>query len=112
MWSTDPEATKYRGISRLQAARLEIIVDLQKMVEDVLNRSKALPQNIVFFRDGVSEGEFEIVRHEIAAIKGTFNAGYFVVTHLTISAAFMAVAMERKVISPNFKLTFIVVGKR
>lgn len=36
--------------------------------------SNNLPQRIVFFRDGVSEGEFAIVRdRELNAMKGTFH---------------------------------------
>lgn len=59
----------------LQSPHQEIISDLRSMVCTAIcsygDASKAAPRKIVFFRDGVSEGEFETVRSfEIKAIKG------------------------------------------
>ena len=63
----------------------EMIHDLDKMVKDLLNvhmkkNKNVFPQRIVFFRDGVSEGQFPLVlRHEINKIRNacqTIEAGY------------------------------------
>ncbi|CAI0398011.1 unnamed protein product [Linum tenue] len=79
-----PEVTKYRGIVSAQA-RGEIILDLYKedparggapggMIRDLLlafyksNRIK--PHRILFYRDGVSEGQFfQVLLHEVDAIR-------------------------------------------
>ena len=72
----------------MQAPRVEIIEDLQAMVEEAINNFslvnnlKRPPQKIVFFRDGVSEGEYDkVAAIEIKAIKGMFQeiCGLFVV---------------------------------
>ena len=52
----------------------EMIHDLDKMVLDLLgeyyNKNKQFPKKIVFFRDGVSEGQFSLVlRFEINKIR-------------------------------------------
>jgi eukaryotic translation initiation factor 2C len=52
----------------------EMIHDLDKMVLDLLkehhNKNKMFPKRIVFFRDGVSEGQFSLVlRFEINKIR-------------------------------------------
>lgn len=55
------------------------------------------PKHIIFFRDGVSEGEFRaVVDEELKAI----------------DAAVDVLWLERKLKDPKPKLTFIVVGKR
>lgn len=64
--SHDPKAFKYNICWRLQEPRLEIIEDLENIVYDQLmffyraNRQMK-PERIVFFRDGVSEGQFQMV---------------------------------------------------
>lgn len=75
VWSYDLYASKYMATTSLQSPHQEIITDLRSMVSAAIGRygdaSKAAPRKIVFFRDGVSEGEFETVRaFEIQAIKG------------------------------------------
>ncbi len=62
----------------------EMIHDLDKMVKDLLYehfiRNGKYPNRIVFYRDGVSEGQFPLVlRHEINKIRNscqTIHAGY------------------------------------
>ncbi|KAL0580091.1 hypothetical protein V5O48_001950 [Marasmius crinis-equi] len=96
VWSTDPEATKYSSTTRIQAPRLEYIADLQEMAEmairDFMTAHKVQPMRLIFFRDGVSEGEFETVaRQEIEAIESVWKT---------------------KNIKNPPKLTYIIVGKR
>ncbi|KAJ6500471.1 Piwi domain-containing protein [Mycena sanguinolenta] len=65
--SWDPRACQYGASVRLQRSRLEIIEDLEAMVLDALelfwrrNGCKYVPERIYYFRDGVSEGQFEAV---------------------------------------------------
>ncbi|KAF8455766.1 hypothetical protein BDZ91DRAFT_801275 [Kalaharituber pfeilii] len=66
----------YPGSLRLQESRLEMIEHLDDQVAERLkqyrakNPSKILPQKIIYFRDGVSEGEFKRVNtFELPLIK-------------------------------------------
>uniref|UniRef100_A0A803M6A6 Uncharacterized protein n=1 Tax=Chenopodium quinoa TaxID=63459 RepID=A0A803M6A6_CHEQI len=81
-----PEVTKYKGLVSAQAHREEIIQDLYKVVDDpvkgkvhsgmirellisFLRNTKQKPQRIIFFRDGVSEGQFsQVLLQELNAI--------------------------------------------
>ncbi|XP_043699782.1 protein argonaute 5 [Telopea speciosissima] len=82
-----PEVTKYRGLVCAQPHRQEIIQDLFKFVEDskrgrvatgmireqliAFRRStNRRPERIIFYRDGVSEGQFsQVLLHEMDAIR-------------------------------------------
>ncbi|KAI9076228.1 hypothetical protein K1719_041801 [Acacia pycnantha] len=82
-----PEVTKYRGIVSAQAHREEIILDLHKtyqdpdkgvvhggMIRELLvafyKSTKFKPDRIIFYRDGVSEGQFsQVLLHEMQAIR-------------------------------------------
>ncbi|KAJ4724979.1 Argonaute family protein [Melia azedarach] len=82
-----PEVTKYRGIVSAQAHREEIIQDLYKSFQDAqrglvhggmirelliaFRRSTGhKPHRIIFYRDGVSEGQFnQVLLHEMTAIR-------------------------------------------
>ncbi|KAL0947383.1 hypothetical protein HGRIS_013499 [Hohenbuehelia grisea] len=102
VFSHDVHAVQYAAISRVQQARQEIIEDLEEMVcEAVYNfgrKNKAAPARMVFFRDGVSEGEFQKVADtEITAIQNG------------VDKAFQKAGQQN---APRPKLTFIVVGKR
>lgn len=63
--SCDPKAFKYNFCWRLQPARQEIIVDLEQIVKEQLHffhkQTNQKPERIIFFRDGVSEGQFREV---------------------------------------------------
>jgi len=79
-----------------RAQAYEIILDLDKMFYDLLRQhfeiNKAFPKKVVFFRDGVSEGQFSLVlRYEINKIREACQK-----------------------ISPGYKpaITFIIVQKR
>lgn len=89
--------TRYASSVKIQKFfRQEIIQDLDKMLLDLLTayetNMNTLPDKIVFYRDGVSEGQFRIVYdEEVRLIKDTlakFRPGY------------------------KAKLTFIIVQKR
>ncbi|CAN4100830.1 unnamed protein product [Withania somnifera] len=82
-----PEVTKYRGIVSAQAHRKEIIMDLYTEKEDpkrgivrggmIMELLKAFrrstnmkPLRIIFYRDGVSEGQFnQVLLEEMDAIR-------------------------------------------
>ncbi|KAH9660349.1 protein argonaute 5 [Citrus sinensis] len=82
-----PEVTKYRGLVSSQAHNEEIIQDLYKSIKDPqrglvhggmirellidFRRSTNFkPHRIIFYRDGVSEGQFsQVLLHEMNAIR-------------------------------------------
>ncbi|TPX48755.1 hypothetical protein SeMB42_g00312 [Synchytrium endobioticum] len=86
----------YNSVIKCQGSRVEGISDLTASVMELLQNfqesSKVFPQRVVFFRDGVSEGQlFEVMTSEVRAFKQ---------------------ACERLNVSHDVKLTFIVVTKR
>lgn len=77
VFSYDQGATRYAALTEIQQPRVEIIESLQGMMERALGRfiefNKMPPKRLIFFRDGVSEGEYNTVATaELAAIKGMF----------------------------------------
>ncbi|TFY67158.1 hypothetical protein EVG20_g4046 [Dentipellis fragilis] len=99
--SYDRGFSKYMTSVSLQEPRTEIITDLTKMMFEAMKffYMKNQPMykfRIVFFRDGVSEGEYDqVVQYEIPAIQKAW-------------AQFIKPFKE----DPPLKLTYIVVGKR
>ncbi|KAL1449782.1 hypothetical protein WDU94_002257 [Cyamophila willieti] len=94
--SYDPAAFKYNMMWNMQDARVEIIEGLQIFVETQLRfffqANKRKPEHIIFYRDGVSEGQFQqVLGAELTAIKRACQA-----------------------IEPNYNppVTFLVVQKR
>ncbi|PSS32032.1 hypothetical protein PHLCEN_2v2209 [Hermanssonia centrifuga] len=93
--SYDPGATKYRTYIDAQLPRQEVIDRIDEMLKAAIENYQArhegvLPQTIVIYRDGVSEGEFwRINESEIAKIDAMLQ-----------------------VFNPKPSLVFIVVGKR
>ena len=78
VFSYDESATRYAALTEIQQPRVEIIESLQKMMERALGRfiefRKIPPKRIIFFRDGVSEGEYSTVATaELEAIQCKFN---------------------------------------
>ncbi|KAJ8494715.1 hypothetical protein ONZ45_g13146 [Pleurotus djamor] len=74
VFSVDRHGTQYRSVSQMQPPRVEAIHHLERMVEMALTTFRDLnlppPVNIVFYRDGLSEGEYRAVaQSEIEAIK-------------------------------------------
>ncbi|KAK3835053.1 MAG: Piwi domain-containing protein [Linnemannia gamsii] len=72
--SVDNKCGKYATAIRTQEARLETIQDLEGMVTELLRAfytvTKVQPARILFYRDGVSEGEFaKVLKEEVGAIR-------------------------------------------
>ncbi|CAG8640305.1 9527_t:CDS:10, partial [Ambispora leptoticha] len=72
--SMDAKASRYAAAIRVQTGREEIIADLINMVKDLLKTFYQTcgrkPDRILFYRDGVSEGQFQkILTDEIMAIR-------------------------------------------
>ncbi|GLB33868.1 putative argonaute family protein [Lyophyllum shimeji] len=101
--NVDSDTAKYIACCRVQTSRQEMIEDLEEMSNHVLTKyvgyrtavekkagAAAAPKRIIFYRDGVSEGQFkQVLEQELPALKR---------------------ACETQKINP--KITIIVVGKR
>ncbi|KAJ3182043.1 hypothetical protein HDU87_000383 [Geranomyces variabilis] len=86
--STDSKATKFRTFLSAQASRVEIIQDMERIMGEAIDafrlNLKTFPSRIIFFRDGVSSGQFREVREtEIAAIKRALAKRKLELTQLT-----------------------------
>ncbi|CAE6438640.1 unnamed protein product, partial [Rhizoctonia solani] len=66
--SVDSSFGQFPASLRLQQSKKEMITDLTDMMVERINafkaKNNALPQRILFFRDGVSEGQFLTVRDD------------------------------------------------
>ncbi|KAJ6547112.1 Piwi domain-containing protein [Mycena capillaripes] len=100
VYSWDPAAASYIAYSEVQPSRLEIIQNLQAMVKKAIiafGHKNVPPKQIIFYRDGVSEGEIPTVKMaEITAIK----------------KACQEVWTEMRQNTPLPTVTFVVVVKR
>ncbi|KOX67889.1 Protein argonaute-2 [Melipona quadrifasciata] len=72
--SHDPNAFQYNIEIRLQSPREEIISDLKQiMIKQLLHfyqKTGHKPRRLIFYRDGVSEGQLtQVIHHELFAIK-------------------------------------------
>ncbi|SJK96819.1 uncharacterized protein ARMOST_00065 [Armillaria ostoyae] len=98
----DSNGAQYASKTKPQLGRQEMIEDLRTMAADLLGlyishrknveKVSTLPKRLIFFRDGVSEGEFKRV--------------------LDLELPLLQAACADAGISPPPKITFIVVGKR
>jgi eukaryotic translation initiation factor 2C len=71
------------------------------------------PNRIIFYRDGVSEGQFKtVLEQEVDKIKGTPLSSLSLIVSYTYPSASLIAACTKLGISPVPKITFIVVGKR
>lgn len=74
--SHDPNGCKYNICWRLHKPKEEVIVDLKQIAKEQLlffyrENNGQKPHSIIFFRDGVSEGQFNAVHNkEIIALQG------------------------------------------
>ncbi|CAA3027822.1 argonaute 5 [Olea europaea subsp. europaea] len=86
-----PQVSTYRALVSAQSHREEIIQDLYKKTEDpnsgivhtgirrelliaFCKSTGCMPERIIFYRDGVSEGQFnQVLLHEMNAIQGIFR---------------------------------------
>ncbi|KAJ3070874.1 eukaryotic translation initiation factor 2C, 2 [Podochytrium sp. JEL0797] len=92
--SMDAKYAEYRAAIRVQGPRVEIIQDLKSMATEHLrqfqNRAKGrLPDRLLFFRDGVSEGQFgEVALQEVQNLKIALReagCGHCKVTFLVVN---------------------------
>ncbi|KAG0084009.1 Eukaryotic translation initiation factor 2C, partial [Podila epicladia] len=77
--SMDAKAARYATTVRVQTARTESIADLGGMVVELLKTFYQTcgqkPERILFYRDGVSEGQFaEVLRSEVASVRAACHA--------------------------------------
>ncbi|RXW24915.1 hypothetical protein EST38_g970 [Candolleomyces aberdarensis] len=105
VYNQDQLGIKYTAITRLQDPRLEVMAGLEDMFHDALLDLIGIAHgpvtDIIFYRDGVSEGEYDDIRNaEIGAIDRAIEKVWL--THEKIRAG----NFERP------RLSFIVVGKR
>ncbi|KAF9427106.1 eukaryotic translation initiation factor 2C, 2 [Podila epigama] len=94
--SMDSHGFRYAGRLQLQDSRCEVIEQLKYLVYELIAafaiRNKIRPSRILFYRDGVSDGQFaQVLEAEVAAVKEACH-------HM----------------DPNYspKITFVVVKKR
>ena len=72
--SMDAHPSRYAATVRVQQHRQEIIQDLANMVKELMiqfyKSTRFKPNRIVFYRDGVSEGQFhQVLSHELLAVR-------------------------------------------
>ncbi|EFJ10806.1 hypothetical protein SELMODRAFT_235430 [Selaginella moellendorffii] len=72
-----PSAVKYLARARSQRGRVEMIEHLHDMVVDLMRafftHTRLKPERLLFFRDGVSEGQFsDVLNNEVQAIQRAF----------------------------------------
>lgn len=72
--SMDAHPSRYSATVRVQQHRQEIIAELASMVREMLiqfyKSTRFKPQRIIFYRDGVSEGQFQqVLHHELVSIR-------------------------------------------
>ena len=81
VYSHDRFATKYTALTGIQAPRSEEISNLGEYLYRAIEHfgnANPTPKRIIFFRDGLSEGEFEnTARKEMEAIHGKLNSKNF-----------------------------------
>ncbi|KAK5115353.1 hypothetical protein LTR62_001553 [Meristemomyces frigidus] len=85
--SKDDQFMNFPGSMRLQQARKEDIIHMADMLKERLlewalqrmdrNQQPRLPENILFYHDGVSESQYDILRRrELPQIQVAFNEAY------------------------------------
>uniref|UniRef100_A0A8H7Y224 Piwi domain-containing protein n=1 Tax=Psilocybe cubensis TaxID=181762 RepID=A0A8H7Y224_PSICU len=104
VYSLDNSATQYAAVTGIQASRVERIMDLKdyvlKALRTFIHRNDKPPRHLIFYRDGISEGEFNTVAPlEIEDIRSAF-------------ALLWVEKRKTQTDQPFPLLTYIVVGKR
>jgi len=101
--NVDSDTSKYIATTKVQTSRQEMIEDLEEMAGHVIGKyigyrrvkekkANPLPRRIIFYRDGVSEGQFKtVLETEVPQLKS---------------------ACQKLNINPLPKITMVVVGKR
>lgn len=88
--SYDQVGFKYCCAWRLQDPRQEMIVDLEDILTEHLkfygNANKRLPTKILYYRDGVSDGQFrEVLEIEMTAIQNALRRVYGTTKHAEVT---------------------------
>ena len=73
-----PSAIRYVATVKAQTHRVEIIEGLKEMVQELwrkfCEKTRLRPEQIIMFRDGVSEGQFDtVLQYEVRALKEAFT---------------------------------------
>ncbi|KAK0908138.1 hypothetical protein LTR57_016949 [Friedmanniomyces endolithicus] len=109
--SLDGDYANFGGSMRLQASKQEVIEDLADMVKErviaytLSHKARQLPRNMIFYRDGVGEDQFDCARTvEIERVKTGFGLARAELSRKQTPAV--------TVRPGEINLTFIVVGKR
>lgn len=106
----------YSTAVRVQNNREEIIVDLESMavglIKKFFKKTKRKPERIIFYRDGVSEGQYaEVCRREIRALKRESHCSQRVLRDMKLmTIATGACALLEPTYAPP--ITYIICGKR
>lgn len=124
--SIDKRFAEYRSSIRVQQGKKEVITDLEDMIVEILNAFKKRspqysPKRMLFYRDGVSEGQFgEVVRDlwcsdfdrggKGEGVSVCFNFHFFKKMLSEIPAIKRAFIRCRLPAAPT--LTFVIVSKR
>ncbi|CAM1504240.1 Fc.00g018310.m01.CDS01 [Cosmosporella sp. VM-42] len=93
--SIDPDATRYAAVCETNGYRVEILTpaNIRKMFGQLANFWRAghggkPPAHVIYFRDGVGEGQFAyVLDNEIAAIKEWFKNTVGIVPKFTVIVA-------------------------
>ncbi|KAK0363717.1 hypothetical protein LTR59_009309 [Friedmanniomyces endolithicus] len=109
--SLDGDYANFGGSMRLQASKQEVIEDLADMVKErviaytLSHKARQLPRNMIFYRDGVGEDQFDCARTvEIERVKTGFGLARAELSREQTPAV--------TVRPSEINLTFIIVGKR
>jgi eukaryotic translation initiation factor 2C len=115
----DGHPSRYAATVRIQAHRQELIVDLTNMVKELLIQFYRLthfkPYRIIFYRDGISEGQFEkvfiIIIFNLVIISYNISINYKMkLQFIELNAIREACMRIEKDYQPG--ITYIVVQKR
>lgn len=120
VFSVDGYGARYAAITRVQPPRVEVIQDMKGMWMSALDtfdaynekNPKGIPliKHLIFFRDGVSEGEFQNVKDkEMEAITGKCFFKHYIGIQGPDHSPTDAFKEQKKKVP---LMTFIVVGKR
>lgn len=79
--SIDSTLAQWPAAIRVQEGKKEMVTDLVELIQGQLKlwraKNKTLPANIILYRDGVSEGQYQVVLdEELPAIKKATNGLY------------------------------------
>lgn len=112
-YSFDPNAARYAAITNVQPPRTEEIGELKEMAAKAIQafcvRNGTTPHQIVFYRDGLSEGEMpSVAQREMTALDAAVTQ---IITHAPRN--FIATTTVNGQTVPRMpKIVFVVVGKR